>query len=111
MGLAAIVTAGDRGAAKAIYGKSTVYLEIDGVPMVARVVEMLQDVPEIDQVWVVGDSERLESVFTPAVVAELSKPIHVVEQFRNLFENFESTAGARSQSMPRPSARSCSPTC
>lgn len=84
----AIVMAGDRRAAKAVYGESKVYLEIGGSPLVGHVVRMLQRVPEIDAVWVVGHAERLERVFSrPEIVAELRKPLHVVPQFRNLYEN------------------------
>ncbi len=84
----AIVTAGDRRAAKAVYGESKVYLEIDGRPLVAHVVLTLQRVPEISSVWVVGDADRLRAVFAREDVArELRKPLHVVPQFRNLYEN------------------------
>lgn len=88
VGLPAIVTAGDRRAAKAVYGESKVFLEVGGLPLVARVVEMLQRVPEVSEVWVVGDAERLETALARAEVqASLTKPLHVIEQFRNLFEN------------------------
>jgi 2-C-methyl-D-erythritol 4-phosphate cytidylyltransferase len=55
----AIVTAGDRRAAKAVHGESKVYLEVGGRPLVAHVVATLQRVPEISEVWVVGDADRL----------------------------------------------------
>jgi len=82
----AIVTAGDRGAAKPIQGKSKVYLEIGGRPLVAHVVATLQRVPEISEVWVVGDPARLVDALE-GLVDELRKPLHVVPQFRNLYEN------------------------
>ena len=88
MAVPAVVTAGDRRAAKAVYGESKVYLEIEGEPLVARVVAMLQRVPEVSEVWVVGNAERLEKVFAREDVrASLHKPLRVVEQFRNLYEN------------------------
>jgi len=88
MPIAAIVTAGDRRASKAVYGDSKVYLEVGARPLVAHVVVALQRVPEVSEVWVVGDAERLEAVFArPDVRDEISKPLHVVAQFRNLFEN------------------------
>ncbi len=88
MGIPAIVTAGDRGAAKAIYGQSKVYLEIAGQPMVARVVLTLQLVPEVDEVWVVGDRGRLEAVFSdPRIREHIRKPLHIHEQHANLYEN------------------------
>lgn len=84
----AIVTAGDRRAARAIYGRSKAYLEIGGRPLVAHVVRALQAVPEVSDVWVVGDPERLERALGgPAERAALAKPLHVVPQFRNLYEN------------------------
>ena len=47
-----------------------------------------QQVPEISAVWVVGDAERLRAVFSDAAIAsELTKPLHVVPQFRSLYEN------------------------
>jgi len=88
MPIAAIVTAGDRRASKAVYGDSKVYLELGARPLVAHVVLALQSVPEISEVWVVGDAERLEAVFArPDIRREIDKPLHVVAQFRNLFEN------------------------
>ncbi len=88
MGVPAIVTAGDRRAAKAVYGESKVYLEVEGVPLVARVVRVLQHVPEVTEVWVIGDAERLETVLsTPDLRASLTKPLHITRQHRNLFEN------------------------
>jgi len=86
--LPAIVTAGDRRAAKAVYGESKVYLELGGRALVAHVVEALQRVPAISEVWVVGNAERLAEVLgAPGIRAGLRKPLHVVPQFRNLYEN------------------------
>lgn len=88
MRVPAIVTAGDLRAAKAVRGRSKVYLELEGRPLVAHVVAALQRVPEVSEVWVVGDAARLEEVLgEDSLQAELRKPLHVVPQFRNLFEN------------------------
>ena len=88
MGIPAVVTAGDRRAAKAVYGESKPYLELGGRALVAHVVAALQRVPEVSAVWVVGNAERLEPLLAaPALQAELCKPLHVVPQFRNLYEN------------------------
>jgi hypothetical protein len=84
----AIVTAGDQRAARAVYGESKVYLRLADRALVAHVVGALQCVPEIGEVWVVGNADRLRSVFAdPAVAAGLSKPLHIVPQFRSLYEN------------------------
>lgn len=86
--LPAIVTAGDRAAARPVYGESKVFLELEGLPLVAHVVRTLQRVPEVSEVWVVGDPARLEkSLGSEALRRELRKPLHVVPQFRNLYEN------------------------
>jgi hypothetical protein len=82
----AVVTAGDRAAAKHVRGESKPYLVLEGRALVARVVAALQRVPEVSEVWVVGDAERLAAALEP-VRAELRKPLHVVPQFRNLYEN------------------------
>ena len=84
----AIVMSGDRRASKAVRGESKVYLEVGGLPLVAHSVVALQAVPEVSEVWVVGDARRLEAVLSrPEVLRQLSKPLHVVPQFRNLYEN------------------------
>ncbi len=84
----AIVVAGDRRAAKAVYGESKVYLQLGGRPLVAHVVAALQQVPEVAEVWVVGNAERLREVFgAPGVARSLAKPLRVVPQFRSLYEN------------------------
>jgi hypothetical protein len=88
MAIPAVVTAGDRGAARAVYGESKVFLEIDGRPLVAHVVGILQRVPEVSEVWVIGDTERLRAVFErDDVRGEVAKPLHILEQRRNLYEN------------------------
>jgi GTP:adenosylcobinamide-phosphate guanylyltransferase len=88
VGIPAIVMAGDGRAAKAVYGKSKVYLELDGLPLVAHVVRTLQAVPEIDAVWVVGDLVKLESALdAPELRACLTKPLRLVSQQRDLISN------------------------
>ncbi len=88
MAIPAIVTAGDRGAAKQVRGESKPYLEVAGTPMVAHVVAVLQRVPEVSEVWVVGDAERLEAVLDREPLrSRLRKPLTIVPQFRSLFEN------------------------
>ncbi len=84
----AIVAAGDRRAAKAVYGQSKVYLELGDRALVAHVVAALQDVPEVSEVWVVGNAERLHEVFDrDDIKRDLCKPFRIVPQFRNLYEN------------------------
>ncbi len=88
----AVVAAGDQRAAKAVYGRSKVYLELGGKALVAHVVAALQAVPEVSEVWVVGDRKRLEEIFDRKENREnLCKPLHIVSQFRNLYENIWQT--------------------
>ena len=92
MGIPAIVAAGEGKASRAVYGESKVYLGVGGRAMVARAVSVLQQVPEVSEVWVVGNAERLGTVLGDAALqAELRKPLHVVPQFRNLYENLWET--------------------
>ena len=88
MPVPAIVTAGDRKASRAICGESKSYLVVAGRPLVAHVVATLQAVPEVSEVWVVGNAPRLElALAEPALRRALCKPLHVVPQFRSLYEN------------------------
>jgi GTP:adenosylcobinamide-phosphate guanylyltransferase len=84
----AVIAAGDGRASKAICGQSKVYLEIGGRALVTQVLTILQRVPEISEIWVVGNAERLEETFAePSLRAELRVPVTIVPQFRNLYEN------------------------
>jgi hypothetical protein len=84
----AIVMAGDRGAARAVCGESKVFLELAGRPLVAHVVDALQRVPEVASVWVVGDAVRLDAALGDQDFrGGLRKPLHIVEQFDNIYEN------------------------
>jgi CTP:molybdopterin cytidylyltransferase MocA len=91
VGTPAIVAAGDGKAAKAVYGESKVYLPVAGRPMVAHVVGALQQVPEVSEIWVVGNARRLAAVLEAHPETQGPKPVHVVEQFRNLSENLWET--------------------
>ena len=83
-----MIAAGDGRAAKAICGHSKVYLEVGGRPLVSQVVSILQRVPEVSEIWVVGNASRLEETLKdPSLSAELRVPITIVPQFRNLYEN------------------------
>jgi GTP:adenosylcobinamide-phosphate guanylyltransferase len=88
MKIPAVLTAGDQAAARAIYGESKAYLEIDGRPLVAHVASILQRVPEVSEVWVVGDADRLaKALGDEALRRELRKPLHVMPQRESLYEN------------------------
>jgi len=84
----AIVAAGDARAARAVYGESKAYLEVGGRPLIARIVSVLQRVPEVSEVWVVGNADRLAKALGEETLRrELAKPLWIVPQYRNLYEN------------------------
>lgn len=88
MRVPAVVAAGEGGASKQVHGRNKAYLEIGGRPLVAHVVAALQRVPEVSEVWVVGGAERLAEVLDePSLRRELDKPLTILPQFRNLYEN------------------------
>jgi GTP:adenosylcobinamide-phosphate guanylyltransferase len=88
-GIPAIVTAGDGKASRAVYGDAKVYLDVAGRALVARTVSVLMRVPEVSEVWVVGNAERLEKTLRgdTELCANLTKPVHIVPQYGNLYEN------------------------
>jgi GTP:adenosylcobinamide-phosphate guanylyltransferase len=87
----AVLVAGDRGSAKAVRGRSKAFVEIAGKPMVVHVLETLLHTPEVSEVYLVGDPIRLEKAISEhgclRLAASRSKPIHIVPQRNNLFEN------------------------
>lgn len=83
----AIVAAGGGRASKAVYRDNKAYLELAGRSLVGHVVAVLQRVPEVSEVWVVGDGARLEATLGRELAGELTKPLTVVPEFRNLLEN------------------------
>ena len=83
----AIVAAGGGRASKAVYGDNKAYLELAGRSLVGHAVAVLQQVPEVSEVWVVGDRDRLEATLARELDGELTKPLTVVPEFRNLLEN------------------------
>ena len=86
--VSAVITAGDATASKAVYGDSKAFLSVSGRPMVVGLALTLQSVPEVSEVWVVGNLSRLQEAFaSPEVRGALEKPLHLVEQGRNLLEN------------------------
>lgn len=87
MQVPAIVAAGGGRAAKAVYGENKAHLELAGRSLVGHAVAALQRVPEVSEVWVVGDAARLEEALTRELAGELRKPLTVVPEFRNLLEN------------------------
>lgn len=89
MRVPAVVAAGDRGAAKAIRGESKPYLAVGERTLLADAVGVLQSVPEVSEVFVVGDAARIAKLLgdDASLQRALVKPLTIVPQFRNLYEN------------------------
>ncbi len=91
MRVQAILVAGDRGASRAIRGRSKAFVEVGGKPMVVHVLESLLHTPEVSEVYVVGNALRLERVISEygclALAAARGRPVHVVPQRETLYAN------------------------
>ena len=91
MSVQAILVAGDRGASRAIRGRSKAFVEVAGKPMVVHVLESLLHTPEVSEIYVVGNPLRLERVIAEygclALAAARGCPVHVVPQRETLYAN------------------------
>lgn len=84
----AIVVAGDKGKSHPVFGKNKAFLEIQGVPVVTRVVSALEKSQSVSEIYVVGPKDRLEEALRGANAGiEIVKPLHIFEQRANLYEN------------------------
>jgi GTP:adenosylcobinamide-phosphate guanylyltransferase len=91
MPIQAILMAGDRGASRAIRGRSKAFVEVAGKPMVVHVLEALLHTPEVCEIYVVGNPVRLEREIASfgclALAAARGCPVHVVPQRETLYAN------------------------
>ena len=87
----AVLLAGDRGASRAVRGRSKAFLEVAGKPMVVHVLEALLHTPEVSEVFAVGDTVRLEKALAEfgclQLAASRGKPVQIVPQRNSLLEN------------------------
>ncbi len=82
----AVVMAGDQRGARSIGQESKVFLELDGRPLIVHILETLQRVPEISEIWVVGDQQNLSKLLD-SPPKSWSKAVTVVPQLNNLYQN------------------------
>lgn len=91
MQVQAVLLAGDRGASRAIRGRSKAFVELAGKPLAIHVLETLLHTPEVSEVFVVGDAERLQRAIADfgclALAGSVGRPIHVVPQRDTLVMN------------------------
>jgi molybdopterin-guanine dinucleotide biosynthesis protein A len=84
----AILVAGEGKSSYKVHHQNKAFLTINGKCLVHYIVETLQQVESIQDIYVVGLKERLQQVFLSGHV-DLNSPkrIHIVEQKSNLYEN------------------------
>ena len=90
--LNAIVVAGDKGKSHPVFGKNKAFLDVDGLPVITRVVSALDGAESVSEIYVVGPKEKLEEVLTPGPGRpQIGKPLHIFEQHTNLYKNVWNT--------------------
>ncbi len=91
MGVQAVLLAGDRGASKAVRGRSKAFLELGAKPMLVHVLEALVHTQEVSEIYVVGNEQRIERAIAEhgclLLAASRGCPVHVVPQRNSLYEN------------------------
>jgi molybdopterin-guanine dinucleotide biosynthesis protein A len=83
-----ILVAGEGKSSYKVHHQNKAFLTINGKCMVHYIVESLQKVKTIKDIYIVGPKEKLEQVFLSGHVdLESPKRVHIVEQKSNLYEN------------------------
>jgi molybdopterin-guanine dinucleotide biosynthesis protein A len=82
--LDAIVLAGEREGSIPIHGGNKAFLTFRGRPLIAYVLDALERARNIGSITVVGPREKLERELRSFALA---KPLHILEQGHNIFEN------------------------
>ncbi len=83
----AVVLAGDRKASRKVKGKNKSLLVINNRAVICYVVEALAGSRHINDIYVVGPKDRIETALAAGGVATLSKRVIVLEQWDNIIEN------------------------
>ena len=84
----AILVAGEGESSYKVYHQHKAFLKINGKCIINYVVDALQKVNSIREIYIVGLQDRLKEVFEEGGRDfEYSKPIHIVPQRSNLYEN------------------------
>ncbi|GAB4352344.1 MAG: hypothetical protein Kow0099_36600 [Candidatus Abyssubacteria bacterium] len=83
-----IVAAGDRGKSHPVLGRNKAFLEVQGLPIITRVVKALDESQSVSEIYIVGPKTKLEEFLSPERGGpRFAKPIHVFEQRSTLYEN------------------------
>jgi GTP:adenosylcobinamide-phosphate guanylyltransferase len=83
-----ILVAGEGKSSYKVYHQNKAFLTLQGKCVILYVVEALQQVQSIRDIYIVGSKDKLDQVLLSGRVdLEYPKRIHVVEQKANLYEN------------------------
>ena len=84
----AILLAGEGKSSYKVHHQNKAFLTINGACLIHYIVETLQKVESIQDIYVVGPKEKLQQAFLSGRI-DLTSPkrIHIVEQKTNLYEN------------------------
>ncbi len=87
-----IVTAGDRGASRAVLGKNKVFLPLAGIPLINYVLSAVEQLSSVARIFVVGNVAQLQEALavSPNPFRGL-RPLYVLEQGNTLYENVWNT--------------------
>ncbi len=84
----AVVVAGDKGKSHPVLGRNKAFLDVEGLPIIVRVILALNEAKTISEIYIVGPKQRLHDTFTAfGLFSELRKPTHIFEQRLTLYEN------------------------
>jgi molybdopterin-guanine dinucleotide biosynthesis protein A len=84
----AILVAGEGKSSYKVHHQNKAFLTINGKCLIHYIVESLQRVDSIKDIYIVGQKEKLDQVFLSGRIDMKSpKRIHIVEQRTNLYEN------------------------
>ncbi|OGW14792.1 MAG: hypothetical protein A3K09_01800 [Nitrospinae bacterium RIFCSPLOWO2_12_FULL_47_7] len=87
-----ILVAGEGESSYKVYHQHKAFLKIDGKSIITYVVETLQQVESIKDIYIVGLKEKLQQTLKEANInLQYPKPIYFVEQKSNLYENIWSS--------------------
>jgi GTP:adenosylcobinamide-phosphate guanylyltransferase len=88
----AILVAGEGESSYKVYNQHKAFLKIEGKCIINYVLETLQQADSINDIYVVGSKDSLTKTLVESGIDFKSpKPIYIVEQHANLFENIWST--------------------
>ena len=84
----AILLAGEGESSYKVLNRHKAFLKINGKSIINYVVESLQQVESVRSIYVVGFKEKLlQTLMDSTINLNYPKPIHIVQQQANLYEN------------------------